>query len=218
MDNREESFKRKFCSAGQHLKVPFDQIVSLKFRENVISYDDYRKLVELLRHEAGINFSEIDGDLQGRGYLLQHEKANLLLVEHETGLEILYIAGSVASLLGMIPLVLQGWAAIRGLLPRHGAPIDHRVEIRRFDDIGHLHEEHLPSHRMQLSLMQVNTLTPALLNAATFLEHENSVLIKRVEVLTRRIEALETKVNKEDTKDKSRPHKSPKKAMDGVKS
>jgi len=37
------------------------------------------------------------------------ERVTLILVEHETGLEILCIAGSIASLIGLVPLVLQGW-------------------------------------------------------------------------------------------------------------
>jgi hypothetical protein len=81
MDYREESFRRKFSSAAQHLNVHADQIVSLKFRENVGSYGDYRELIDMLQHEAGIHYSEVDGDLQGRGYMLGHGKTKLLL-EH----------------------------------------------------------------------------------------------------------------------------------------
>ncbi len=33
----------------------------------------------------------------------------MLLVEHETGLEILYVAGSIASLISLIPLINSGW-------------------------------------------------------------------------------------------------------------
>jgi hypothetical protein len=165
MDYREESFKRKFSSAAQHLNVGADQIVSLKFRENVGSYDDYRELIDMLQSEAEIHYSEVDGDLQGRGYMLGHGKTKLLLVEHETGLEILYIAGSIASLLGLIPLVLQGWAAIRGRLPRHGASLDYPVEIRQIDQTGRLNEKHLHPHQLSASLMPMGSFFSAIATA-----------------------------------------------------
>ena len=66
----------KINSAAQHLNVRADQIVSLKFRENVGSYGDYRELVETLHHEAGVHFSEVDGDLQGHGYCLSTIRPN----------------------------------------------------------------------------------------------------------------------------------------------
>jgi hypothetical protein len=209
MDYREESFRRKFNSAAQHLNVCSDQIVSLKFRENVGSYGDYRELVETLRQEAGVHFSEVDGDLQGHGYVLEHDKTKLLLVEHETGLEILYIAGSIASLFGLIPLVLQGWTAIRGLFPRHRTPTDHAVEIRRIDNVGRLREEHLPNLYMPGSPMQIQASVPALLKAASLLEHENKNLVGQVEALTRRIDALEKKASKEKAKNKPKLPKKP---------
>jgi hypothetical protein len=99
MDYRKESFQRKFSTAAKCLNARSDQIVSLKFRENIDSYNDYRDLLEMLQHEAGIQYSEVDGELQSRGYMVSLGPAKLLLVEHETGLEILYIASSIASLL-----------------------------------------------------------------------------------------------------------------------
>ena len=84
----------------------------------------------------------------------------LLAVEHETGLEVLYVAGSVASLFGLIPLVLQGWAAIRGRFPRRHAQFDEPVEVRRIDNAGRLQEEHLHLPKMSASLLHIGTFAP----------------------------------------------------------
>ena len=207
MDYREESFRRKFDSASQYLNVRADQIVSLKLRENVSSYGEYRELVEMLQRDAGIQYSEVDGDLQGRGYLLTHEKIKLLLVEHETGLEVLYIAGSIASLVGLIPLVLQGWAAIRHRFPGHHMRIDGPVEIRRIDQTGHLQEEHLHSRQLSTSFLHIGTFAPTISMATTLIENDMRKLIQEVEQLRRRIDAIE-----ENAKPKQRaiPSKSPK--------
>ncbi len=191
MDYREESFKRKFSSAAQHLNVGADQFVSLKFRENVGSCDDYRVLIDMLQNEAGILYSEVDGDLQGRGYMLGHGKTRLLLVEHETGLEILYIAGSIASLLGLIPLVLQGWAAIRGRLPRHGASLDYPVEIRQIDQTGRLNEKHLHPHQLSASLMPMGSFFSAIATAGILVESEMENLVRQMKDLQSRVEVME---------------------------
>ncbi len=196
MDHREESFQRKFSSAAQHLNVSRDRIVSLKFRENVGSYNDYRELLDTLQHEAGVHYSEVDGDLQGRGYIVGLEKVKLLLVEHETGLEVLYIAGSIASLFGLIPLILQGWAAIRGRFPGRRPHMDGPVEIRRIDNAGRLQEEHLHSHQQSASLLHIGTFAPTVSLAATLMEDETRNLNRQIEKLSSRIEALEKKAQR----------------------
>ena len=90
-----------------------DKSYPLKFREDVGSNSDYRDLLDTLQHEAGVHYSKVDGDLQGRGYIVGLEKVKLLLVEHETGLEVLYIAGSIASCVRIDPSDPAGWAAIQ---------------------------------------------------------------------------------------------------------
>ncbi|MGA3130674.1 MAG: hypothetical protein ABSD59_07725 [Terracidiphilus sp.] len=197
MNYREESFSRKFSSAAQHLNVSPDRIVSLKFRENVGSYDEYRELLETLQHEVGIHYSEVNGDLQGRGYVVGFGTSKLLLVEHETGLEILYIAGSIASLFSLVPMILQGWAAIRGRFPRRGRLINHPVEIRRIDHAGHLHEEHLHDHQLSASLAPMGTLAPAVAMAAAIMENDVKSLLRQMEELNCRIDAIEKKVQPE---------------------
>jgi len=197
MDYREESFRRKFSSAAQHLNVSSDRIVSLKLRENVGSYKEYRELLDTLQLEAGIHCSEVDGDLQGRGYLVGFGTPKLLLVEHETGLEILYIAGSIASLFSLVPMILQGWAAIRGRFPRRGRLINPPVEIRRIDHAGRLQEEHLHDPQLSVPLLPMGALAPAVTIAATIMESDTKNLVRQIEELTSRIDAIEKKAQPE---------------------
>lgn len=192
MNYREDSFRRKFTSAAQHLAVEPKQLVSLKLREIVNSYEDYRHLVEILQHEVGIKCSEIKADLQGRGYLLDDGKTKLILVEHESGLEILYIAGSIASLIGLIPVVLQGWRAIRGLSSRRDFPSDRGLEVRRIDDSGHIHEEHVHGRHLG-HLMSMSSTFSDLATTAKLVETEIKMLGEQVQKLTSRVEELETK-------------------------
>jgi hypothetical protein len=196
-DYREESFRRKFSSAAQHLNVSSDRIVSLKFRENVGSYNEYRELLDTLQQEAGIHYSEVDGDLQGRGYLVGFGTSKLLLVEHETGLEILYIAGSIASLFSLVPMILQGWAAIRGRFPIRGRLIDPPVEIRRIDHAGRLQEEHLHDPQLSVPLLPMGALAPAVTIAATIMENDTNNLIRQMGELSCRIDAIEKKAQQE---------------------
>ena len=110
MTYREDAFKTKFADAARCLDVAPDQVISLKLRETVGSYSEYRHLLKTLEHEFGISWQEVDGNFQGTGYIVGDNKYKIIVVEHETGLEILYIAASIASLVGVIPLVLQCWS------------------------------------------------------------------------------------------------------------
>jgi hypothetical protein len=196
MNYREQSFTSKFNSAAECLDVKPEQIVSLKFRENVNSYEEYRHLLDSLCQEAGVQCTKLDGDLQGRGYLLGFDKTKVILVEHETGLEILYIAGSIASLIGIIPLILQGWGAMRGRFRGRGAVIDHSVEIRRMDQAGHLHEEHLHDWQPMGSLMSIGTFLPVITTSTNLIENEMKHVVQQLELLTLRIEVLEKQIRR----------------------
>jgi hypothetical protein len=129
-------------------------------------------------------------------------------VEHETGLEILYIAGSIASLLGLIPLVLQGWAAIRGRFPRRGASFDYPVEIRQIDQTGRLHEEHLHPRQLSASLMPMGSLVSAITTAGTLVENEMENLVRQMEDLKSRIDVMEKEALRQRTAAKPKPPKS----------
>lgn len=190
MDYREKAFRDKFTSASKHLGVPADQIVSLKLRDVVSSYDDYREMLQVLEHEAGVHWSEIDGDLQGRGYLIDHDDQRIIVVEHETGIEILSVVGSIASLIGLIPLVLQCWGGVRGYLDRRHAQQFRSVEIRRLDGKGNLHEDH--SHGLAgPSIFPLSVLNTALLSAARVLDANMHELREEVRSLADRLSAIE---------------------------
>ncbi|MBN2021224.1 MAG: hypothetical protein JW809_00380 [Pirellulales bacterium] len=63
--------------------------MSLKIRENVGGYHDYHVLLRELEREAGIQSQDVQGNFQGNGYLVEQSKTKVIVVEHETGLEIL---------------------------------------------------------------------------------------------------------------------------------
>jgi hypothetical protein len=162
MDHRTEAFKTKFSDAGQLLGVTSKDVVSLKLRENVNSYDEYRNFFRALELQAGFQCTPVDGDLQGKGYLLSDGSSRVIVVEHETGLEILYIAGSIASLIGILPLIVQGWRAFRGHHAARRDFDDRSVEIRRIDENGHLTEDHV--HERNLIHNSPSTANTFLLN------------------------------------------------------
>ncbi len=189
MDHRNEAFKRKFDDAARRLGVEADRIVSMKLRENVGSYSEYHELLQVLKQEFGIQWQAIDGDLQGKGYLLSDGTARVLMVEHETGLEILYIAGSIASLIGLVPLLLQGWRGIRGWsVGRHRESV-RGVEIRRLDENGRLTEEHI--HDIPIVTGIPNQV---LASAAKVIENELRQLTQKLRSLAQRVEILEKRI------------------------
>ena len=208
MNYREETFRKKFDSAGGELGVRADQVVSLKIRETVGSYGEYRRLLQSLKQEIGLNWREAKGDLQGHGYLVSDRTTKVIVVEHETGLEILYIAGSIASIVSLIPLILRSWEALRGrFLGRHGAPSHvHDVEMRRFDSSGRLYEEHLLDTDVSGAILGGATNT-VLASAAHLVEVEMKALANQVGLLTSRVEAIEKKLSGKVEKDRKRTTK-----------
>jgi hypothetical protein len=189
-DHRQNSFHIKFNTAGNALGVAPEKIVSLKIRDCVNSYSEYHDMVHALEMEFGVQSSPVSGELQGKGYLLIKQNSKVIIVEHETGLEILYIAGSIASLISLIPIILQAWNALRRFTnPRN--PF-HAVEVRRLDEKGELHENtvHMDHHAIgsQSSL--------ALTAAANILEGELQKITGQAELLAPKITALEQRLSK----------------------
>jgi len=122
--------------------------------------------------------------------LLAKEKSQVIVVEHESGLEILYIAGSVASLIGLIPIILQAWSAIR----RFSDPANpfQNLEVRRLNEKWELQEDtiHLNRH----GLGDISNL--ALTTAAGLLEDEFQKLSRHIESVLPQIAALEQRLAK----------------------
>jgi hypothetical protein len=190
MDHRTETFKTKFSDAGQLLGVTPKDVVSLKLRENVSSYDEYRNFFRALEHEAGFQCTPVNGDLQGKGYLLSDGSSRVIVVEHETGLEILYIAGSIASLIGILPLIVQGWRAFRGHHAGRRDFDDRGIEIRRIDEKGHLSEDHVHERTLfHIPPFTANTFLAT--SAAKTIESELQQIKAQIKLISRRVDTLE---------------------------
>ena len=190
IDYRKESFIKKFEEASKHLNVKPEQVVSLKIRDNVHS-SEYTALLEGLRNEGGLNPKPINNNLQGNGYLLEDGKNRIIIVEHETGLELLYIAGSIASLVGLISFVIQVWSWIQN---KHGRGRYHdfqRVETRYFDNRGKLIEDSAQSIFANTPPMGI--LNTSLVKTAEIVDKELQLLKEQVHHLSCRMDILESK-------------------------
>ena len=190
MDYRTEAFKTKFSDAGRHLGVTPKDVVSLKLRENVSSNAEYREFFRALEHEAGFQCTPVDGNLQGKGHLLSDGSSRVIIVEHETGLEILYIAGSIASLIGILPLIVQGWRAFRGHHAGRRDFDDRGVEIRRINENGHLSEDHIHERNLfHTPPFTANTFLAT--SAAKTIESELQQIKEQIKSISRRVDAIE---------------------------
>lgn len=201
MDYRKKSFKIKFSNAGRQLGVKPHEVISLKIRECVNSYAEYRDFLQALVHETGIKWSPIDSELQGQGYLLSEGNNRVIIVEHETGLEILYIAGSIASLIGLVPLILHGWRAFRNRRSRRPDFDDRGIEIRRLDEHGHLSEDQV--HDSIAFMPMPLIVNSAVASAAQNIECDLRGLMNQMQSLTRRVEVLEELIGTKTKRRKS---------------
>jgi hypothetical protein len=188
MNYRDSTFKTKFENAAKYLKSKPKEIVSLKLRDNVGSYQEYDRLMNILEREIHLQTSQIKDGLQGNGYLIQNRNNRIIIVSHETGLEILYIAGSIASILSLIPLVLKCWNYSRGDFGRQHHP--HNIEIRRLDEKGHLIEK--DAHGLFDSFLNPIELTNELLpSSIECIEEELRQLKSDVQALMARVDEIE---------------------------
>jgi hypothetical protein len=135
---------------------------------------------------VGFYCTEINNGLQGQGYLLGDKKNKIIVVEHETGLEILYIAGSIASLIQLIPFVFQTWRNIRGTFLRRNN-LGHDIEIRRMDSNGHLQEEHVNE-------ASIDSSSSSLYSIVNLIENEIKKVMKDVKKLTLRVDKMEKQI------------------------
>lgn len=150
MDQRTDPFIRKFKSAQGYLQAKnMQDIVSLKYRDDCVSSSEYSHLTDqYLKATLGLAVTRAEGDFWGQAWLVRDEHRNrVILVEHETGLEILYVAGSIASLVALIPLISSGWNRLRDRFSRHEIEPSRRgpVEVRQFSQTDILVEHHSPS-------------------------------------------------------------------------
>jgi len=191
MDYRQTAFSNKFKSASEHLDTNPEQIVSIKVRGKVYNYEDYNLLLEKLTHLIRVQPKAIQGDFQGNAYIVSDHRQRVIIVEHETGLEILYVAASIASLVGLVPTILQLWNTIRTRKSNKSAryQVD-SIEIRYLDSKGRLLED---KQLDIISYYNFNSILPILLFQRRLEELDNSLqqYINDVEHLKQRVQAME---------------------------
>ncbi len=116
--NRDERFRLMFKNAASDLGCSsYREIESLKARgRGYATSADYAALLEELKplHVATLAGGKPSEYYHGRAWRVTDGELNsVIIVEHETGLEILYVAGAVASIAGLVPLVLNLWNRLR---------------------------------------------------------------------------------------------------------
>ncbi|MBL7133476.1 MAG: hypothetical protein ISS78_05210 [Phycisphaerae bacterium] len=209
MDYRQDAFRQKFADAAGHLEASPDALVSLKIRDNVGGHREYHESLRMLVDETRTHSTGIQSNFQGNGYLVQSSKTKVIVVEHETGLEILYVAGSIASLLGLIPLILRCWSVIREhghRQHRHGTPDLHRIETRRLSSQGDLIEDHSNGLAVPWAA-PLSIMNTAMLSAAESIDSEIQELKRTVHTPAQRLEAIEKTPRTSGRKKKAAPKK-----------
>jgi hypothetical protein len=150
VNNRTDSFAQRFRSAKTLLKAPaIHDLVSLKYRErHDVPGSEYSHFINDLRQDSELDVAPVDGGFGGQAWLVTDKVQNrAILVEHETGLEILGAIGSVASLIALLPMISSGWTRLRHRFfdPLYDRPDVRGIEVRRIDLSGNLIEQQLPS-------------------------------------------------------------------------
>ena len=140
MHNDENYFRQKFKECTKFLNAKPRDLVSLKYR-GIRNQSYYGELLGSLKDIKGLNIQDLGRALNGQAYLISYGEQNIVLVEHETGLEILYIAGSIASLIGLV-LQISSMVNTRSQHLDISPPYFDDVEIRHFDEADKFIEEH----------------------------------------------------------------------------
>jgi cell division protein FtsB len=184
-DLREKNFIAKFQVAAAELNAAsYHDIESLKFKDSTSSRD-YRDLIIEL---GPMEVVEIQGDYQGKAWKITDADDNsIIIVEHETGLEILYVVGAVASIVGLVPVIVNTWNNMRDhWLPHRGRFGTGGLERRRFGRNDKLIEEPAPPVEA-IILQQVLNQYDKLSKRISSLEAEVSGLKSRIDSPTRSV-------------------------------
>lgn len=123
-------------------------MVSLKYRDHCANNSEYSHFIDgYLRAALNLTVDRVEGEFGGHAWLVSDKSKNrAIVVEHETGLEILGVIGSIASVIALLPLISSGWTKLRDRFShRHFDDPTGSIEIRRFDQRNILIEEHAPS-------------------------------------------------------------------------
>lgn len=164
MDYRAKNFVHKFTNAQKHLGGSPQRIVSFKYRDgSYVDYSDYRRLInELSQSEAVLEVKQIEGKFQGDAWLIKDKNQNsAILVEHESGLEIISTIADIISLLGVFSLINSGWRFIRDRSARFSYDRDVQIEVRTLNSKNQVSEKHvinLESYVVEASLKEITAL------------------------------------------------------------
>lgn len=181
MDHRTDSFFRRFTRAQSHLKVQdIYGLVSLKYRNDHpdFSHSDYPHFIHhYLKGELHFNVKQVASEFGEQAWLVSDKSQNsVILVEHETGLEILSALSSIATL---IPLISSGWTKLRDKFShRHFDHPNSGVEVRRFDQSNVLIEEQTPS--VEVFILNI-------------IQQDNALLRQKVQQLEAEIDKIKQK-------------------------
>jgi hypothetical protein len=200
-DWRRQSFLAKFQAAAVELNAASHRDVeSLKFRGSTSS-QEYR---ELLAELGPLKVVEIQGNYQGKAWKLTNADDNsIIIVEHETGLEILYVVGALASIVSLVPLVVNVWNRMRDHWPPYrgrfgpGGP-----EKRHFNRKDRLIEEPAPPVEV-IMLHHLLNQHDRLSARISSLETEVSNLKSHIETL--RVSGAKKKRTKSTSKKNNKP-------------
>jgi hypothetical protein len=142
-----------------------------------------------LGRTLGLSVARVDGDFGGQAWLVTDKAQNrAILVEHETGLEILGAIASVATLIQLLPLISSGWTNLRHRFsrPHLGHPDEEGIEVRRFDQKEVLIEQRAPS-------VEVYVLSTTL--------QDYALMKQRVDQLEEQIESLQKRLPAKNRKE-----------------
>ena len=184
----------------------YKEMEQIPLNGSVLVFNTYkgRELISKYLNDTN-TIQKLKDNFQGTGYLLTDSHSKVIIVEHETGLEILYIAGSISSLIGLVPYVIKGWNIMRGFNnSRHYSRDLRNIEIRKLDDAGHLKEDHVHETIMHEDAFLPNS---AFISATQNLESEILKFRKEINSLTNRIKTIEknnTKTNSKRTINKQK--------------
>lgn len=120
-----------------------------EYRDDCVNDSEYSHFIdEYLSQNLGLTLNRLQGDFGGQTWLVKDQDQNMaILVQHETGLEILSAIGSIASLVTLIPLISSGWTKLRHGFrrSRFDMPDGGGVEIRQINQSNVLIEQRAPS-------------------------------------------------------------------------
>ena len=194
MDYRTESLLKRFTNALPIFNEnAIQNIVSLKYRDDCVSYSQYSDFVDhYLRTELHLNVQDLKGKFPEQAWLVSDMNKNrIMIVEHETGLEIIYISSAIASIIGIIPVICAGWKFFRGRFSHrpHFHDEDGHLEIRKVDRNNIVVEQHVQ-----------NFETYVLASAW----EDNAAMKNRIEQLEQKVDELSRRlVAKKNTKKKN---------------